>query len=425
MWEYEFNKRFAHLNTGGKWMMFYKSDAIDAAWTIIKRLYNAGSLIGINGMKRSVTTGPRASSSELVIICYCGLSSDKENVLAFGKNLVRLMNYQSRNGHIYYKTDEQTINGTKATGVNVNHNYKLNLTIVATEDPLSFVCRCSVCKGHTKWPMPDGRCPFKHPIIKSYARMDAFLSTQFSDDALQQNYVLSGKKQSLGMQDYAFDYAITLHNIQCVIIIDQSDYFEDVAVDGFGSWLHDQARQYMRFALKRRFSVIRIPYNYICSAKNWQDRMTRIFGKIKRLTKPETAFIDDNDEYALFRQAIPRGQSYDAIIKKSCDYISTFDEIVDASDDGGIIYNKYDLTWIFSEKPMYNVHGFHRQKRNFPFSIVRHGYEQAKALAINALQEYRNKRLGRTSPVDPTTIVLNPDSEDETVRKRYRSPNQI
>ena len=44
-----------------------------------------------------------------------------------GRNLVKHMDYRSINGFIYYKSDEQTNQGTRATGKQKNHLYKIEV----------------------------------------------------------------------------------------------------------------------------------------------------------------------------------------------------------------------------------------------------------------------------------------------------------
>ena len=68
---------------------------------------------------------PRASNpNEGVIICYCGPPDAKDALLGYGENLVIKMKYTSSYGWMYYKTDEQTEAGTRATGATKNSTYR-------------------------------------------------------------------------------------------------------------------------------------------------------------------------------------------------------------------------------------------------------------------------------------------------------------
>jgi hypothetical protein len=51
------------------------------------------------------------------IIFYCGPASDENLILEYGNNLLKQMPYFSPNAHFYYKTDKQTGEGTRATGL--------------------------------------------------------------------------------------------------------------------------------------------------------------------------------------------------------------------------------------------------------------------------------------------------------------------
>jgi len=124
-----------NIDVGGKWMLFYLNSAIDSAWVRAKRLFREGSLTGISCMKVSTARGnPRAtSSSTKVIIFYCGPPHDEENVLKYGHNLVDMMEYRSSNPYIYYKSDEQTLQGTRSTGQTKNHLYRITIPKMGAE----------------------------------------------------------------------------------------------------------------------------------------------------------------------------------------------------------------------------------------------------------------------------------------------------
>jgi len=122
----------------GKWMLFYWNKDIDAAWVKAKMLLRRGLLTGISAIKVSTSrSNPRASDkNSKVLIFYCGPPEDEVNVLRFGGNLVAAMNYRSlspSNSFVYYKSDAQTMAGTRATGQNdKNHLYKIRVPPAAS-----------------------------------------------------------------------------------------------------------------------------------------------------------------------------------------------------------------------------------------------------------------------------------------------------
>lgn len=124
-----YNEKYGNLQEGGKWMLFYDKNEIDEKWKIIKSYYNEGKLKGIRSMKVSTNKeNSRASDDNSVIICYCGPADDEKSVMAYGKNLVDIMEYQNSGQRFcYYKSDKQTDEGTRSTGSKVNHKYSINL----------------------------------------------------------------------------------------------------------------------------------------------------------------------------------------------------------------------------------------------------------------------------------------------------------
>lgn len=113
----------------GKWMLFYTNDEIDEKWKIITKLYDEGLLPGITSMKVSTfKPNPRASNqNSKVIILYCGPCDDEELVKNIGQKIIDNTGYKNIGfgGYMYYKTDSQTILGTKATGQTKNWLYRL------------------------------------------------------------------------------------------------------------------------------------------------------------------------------------------------------------------------------------------------------------------------------------------------------------
>eukprot|EP00969_Alexandrium_andersonii_P285583 12625917-Alexandrium_andersonii.AAC.1 len=67
---------------------------------------------------------PRASSSNSgVIILYASCSADEKHSTDIGQTIAATFKYQEF-PHMYYKSDEQTWKGTRATGCEKNHMYR-------------------------------------------------------------------------------------------------------------------------------------------------------------------------------------------------------------------------------------------------------------------------------------------------------------
>ncbi|KAL5240643.1 hypothetical protein ACI65C_008053 [Semiaphis heraclei] len=111
----------------GKWMMFVKKSELDQMWENCCDLYDAGKLTGITGMKCSTNyENPRSSDNTFgVIIIYCGPASDKLKMLEYGTNLLKCIPYYNKFGYIYYKSDIQTLGGTRKTGQTKNWLYRI------------------------------------------------------------------------------------------------------------------------------------------------------------------------------------------------------------------------------------------------------------------------------------------------------------
>jgi hypothetical protein len=76
-------------------MLFVDKILIDNMWMDLCEYYIDGLLNGIKSMKVSTNViNPRAKPSNTgVIILYCNNSSDKDNILEIGKNLLKLSKY--------------------------------------------------------------------------------------------------------------------------------------------------------------------------------------------------------------------------------------------------------------------------------------------------------------------------------------------
>jgi|TARA_B110000208_G_scaffold50632_1_gene66615 hypothetical protein len=123
-WLYE-SKNDLESYDVGKWMLFYDKSKINDAWQKTKTLYRNDELEGVMSMKCSTSfNNPRANNNDSIIILYCNNSCDEETIMNTGKNMLKLFKYEE-NETIYYKTDEQTKEGTGATGSTKNHTYKI------------------------------------------------------------------------------------------------------------------------------------------------------------------------------------------------------------------------------------------------------------------------------------------------------------
>lgn len=111
----------------GKWMLFYDKSLMNEKWAEVVSLYNENKLEGVIKMKCSTNRpNPRASESHKgVIILYCNDSHNSQKILKIGKNILEFLKCTSQHT-IYYKTDVQTREGTRATGSNTNNTYKLS-----------------------------------------------------------------------------------------------------------------------------------------------------------------------------------------------------------------------------------------------------------------------------------------------------------
>jgi hypothetical protein len=115
----------------GKWMLFYDKTQIDKEWANMKKLYDECKLGDVISMKCSgAKENPRVSNkNQHVIIIY----SAENDIMSIGKSIIEnIVDYSKP--YIYYKTNIQTGDGTRATGQDVNHLYKLPIKGVDTKD---------------------------------------------------------------------------------------------------------------------------------------------------------------------------------------------------------------------------------------------------------------------------------------------------
>jgi len=130
-WLYEGKRDKSSTRVTGKWMLFYAKPLMNEAWLIVKKLYRENKLEGVISMKCSTSYEySNESHNDGVIILYCENSSNEEEIMKIGKNILLSVGYKERQ-IIYYKTNIQTcerlihiLEGTIDTR-NKKHTYKL------------------------------------------------------------------------------------------------------------------------------------------------------------------------------------------------------------------------------------------------------------------------------------------------------------
>ena len=121
-WENDENHWISDIDDG-KWMLYYDESVFNEKWVEIVNLYRNDKLTGVTSMKCSTgRKNPRAMGDDGVVILYCNYSFDEGYIKDIGRNL-QVVTYYDK--WMYYKTTDQTMNGTKATGRKVNHRYCL------------------------------------------------------------------------------------------------------------------------------------------------------------------------------------------------------------------------------------------------------------------------------------------------------------
>jgi len=115
------------IKLSGKWMMFYPWSIMDEKWEEAVEQYRSGKLTGIKSMKVATKKqNPRASDASTgVIIFYCGPENDEKLMMSYGHNLLKYFPYTNAFGFMYYKSDIQTLQGTRATGQKSNSKYRI------------------------------------------------------------------------------------------------------------------------------------------------------------------------------------------------------------------------------------------------------------------------------------------------------------
>jgi hypothetical protein len=127
-WLIEMRSEFAPISYTdvGKWLLFFELHDLNERWKQVKHFYRGGFLEGVFEIKCSTAQdNPRASDkSSGVIVLYCCDSFEEERIMEIGRDILVLM--ELKNKTIYYKTDEQSREGTRVNK-DRNHIYKLSL----------------------------------------------------------------------------------------------------------------------------------------------------------------------------------------------------------------------------------------------------------------------------------------------------------
>lgn len=108
----------------GKWLLFFPLFELAERWKQVKYFYHRGFLEGVFQIKCSTAQdNPRASdnTSGVIALCCCD-SYEQERIKAIGWNILDLLDLGDKT--IYYKTDQQSREGTRVTQKR-NHIYKL------------------------------------------------------------------------------------------------------------------------------------------------------------------------------------------------------------------------------------------------------------------------------------------------------------
>jgi hypothetical protein len=118
-------------NTGGgveaKWLLWYRKSELTQNWLRAISLFRDNKLNCVNCMKVSTARVNKRASSEDdgVIIMYTN-ADNKNDIIEIGRNIVQQMGAEDINStYIFYKTNEQTVAGTRATGQNRNYTYRI------------------------------------------------------------------------------------------------------------------------------------------------------------------------------------------------------------------------------------------------------------------------------------------------------------
>lgn len=113
----------------GKWMLFFPKNVLNDYWQILCNHFDNNKLKGIEMMKCSTAKeNARASNKdEGVIILYC--NGEEKHIMKCGKRILRRIDYSkyAKTPYIYYKSNNQTTIGTRATGIKKNYLFRIEI----------------------------------------------------------------------------------------------------------------------------------------------------------------------------------------------------------------------------------------------------------------------------------------------------------
>jgi len=123
-WIFRISEKYSELDCDGKLMFFFKKGAeLDNNWYKFINLYDNGELNGINSMKVSTNLyNARSNDCNVgVIICYCGPIHKENSIKEYCNNILHNIKYKQ--SAVYYKTNDQTLVGTRSMGISQNYLY--------------------------------------------------------------------------------------------------------------------------------------------------------------------------------------------------------------------------------------------------------------------------------------------------------------
>ena len=118
------------INIDGYWMMFFDKDKLDEKWKLCLEKFKNRNL---NGICKLSVSGNNSKSpiafSKGVIIFHVLANETEKNIINYGENLLKHIDYTNTKDYMYYKTLKQTYNGCTMTGSPINHEYKIKLAL--------------------------------------------------------------------------------------------------------------------------------------------------------------------------------------------------------------------------------------------------------------------------------------------------------
>jgi hypothetical protein len=178
----------------GKWMVFHSCEEwIIALYNEVSDLART-SKIDIPGIKRSTGTNPRASSSDWVLIVYT--DGDERSKVNVGRALQELLAGKYVHKWIYWKSEEQTIQGTTATGVLFNSSDRISIPRKKVSGPTNKSA-CDNCGRRTRNKHERlGRCESCYVASKMICKSGNYTGKLYSEV-----YTISEPERQYGDMD--------------------------------------------------------------------------------------------------------------------------------------------------------------------------------------------------------------------------------